>query len=362
MTAFGLFAPDVLCPICLDNITVPDELYEQVVEDLDTKWVPLDLTKNTNPVKEADQRSRAYFRCPNPSEDGTPEHYLPIAHRDYGKPIVIGLVGRGSSGKTHLLVAMVAHALRGDLGSLGLTFEPADRLQHAVFRDQIDRFTRGERLLETADLLHGFAEYVVVRTTAGAVHPLVFFDVAGEDFDKPGRDGRGARFLLGATALMFVDDPARAIPSLGPAPDSVPNRENPAFLGALERLRSRKDMRDIPVAVVLAKADELRYEHPVDHWLRRDGIGEPLSAKAFLDESRDVYAFLDRHGAQQMIAAYEQFDQGTLHFVSATGSAAGDNNRAYPRGVKPARVLQPLIALLAMAGVINHQEARKVGL
>jgi hypothetical protein len=60
-----------------------------------------------------------------------------------------------------------------------------------------------------------------------------------------------------------------------------------------------------------------------------------------------------------MTSLYARFDRCTLHFVSATGVAARDGT--YPGGTQPARVLQPLIALLAMAGVLTGSDADRVG-
>jgi GTPase SAR1 family protein len=351
----------VLCPVCLDYFDWrEDELFEYL--DGALRWEKVDLSTINNKVKRDDIRSRCYVRCPNPSSDGTAPHYLPVALKDYGRPIVIGMVGRGSAGKTHLLVAMIHEALRGDLGCYGITFEPADRVHHSAFQLEIEKFLAGSPLDTTDELLEEFADYLLVRTSSNRVRPLIFFDVAGEDFVRVGEGGRGARFMLGATALMFVDDPARAIPHLrtnGSSAGSGVVTENKTFSAALARLRVHAKLADLPVAVVLTKADELRYEYPVDHWLRRRDIGRPLSAGQFRDESRDVYGFLDRYGARPMLSAFETFPRGTLHFVSATGIRK-DLNR-YPRGVKPARVLQPLLALLLMLGVIDDPAAAEVG-
>jgi hypothetical protein len=359
-------ARQVLCPVCVDYIEWPDELYHYVLEDRKGHWERLDLSKHTNPVKQTYQRTKGYVRCPNPSQD-TPTHYLPVAHLDYGEPIVIGLVGRGDSGKTHLLVAMLSQMLRGDLSRYGLTFEIADRIQHRVFQLEMDRFNRGGVLQYTDEMLHSFASYLLVRQPGKATKPLIFFDVAGEDFKDIGdADSRSAQFVLGANALLFVDDPARGLP--GWRPDSKrPNdrfastQPNVAFEGAVNRLLRKPGMEKLPIAVVLTKSDELRYEHPVDHWLRRDEIDESLDAAVFRAESRDVYAVLERYQARPMLSVYNQFQRGTLHFVSATGSALGED-MGYPRGVRPTRVLRPLLALLAMTGVIDSPEARKVGL
>ncbi|MEV0678897.1 hypothetical protein AB0I60_20505 [Actinosynnema sp. NPDC050436] len=349
-----------LCPICLDYFPWrEDPLYERVVEASGARWEPVNLSGINNAVKRADRRARCYVKCTNPSRDGTPEHYLPVSHRGHGEPVVIGLVGRGKSGKTHLLVAMLLEALRGDLSAHGLSFEPADEFRHLLFKQSIDQFLRGKKLDSTKDRVHDFAAYFLVRTPDGRARPLIFFDVAGEDFMTPGLGGRNARFLLGATALMFVDDPEHTVPARRPDAIDGPAAQNDAFNTAVARLRSRGDIRKVPVAVVITKADELRYEHPVDRWFRRDDASEPLSAAGFRAESRDVFALLHHHGAQPVLEVFEQFDRGTLHVVSATGTPVDQG--VYPRGVRPVRVLRPLLALLAMTGVVEGPEASEVG-
>lgn len=347
----------VQCPICLESFKWgEDELYRRVVDDSGTRWARADLSGITNPVLRKDRRARCYVKCPNPRKENQ-EHYLPVSHRDHGDPVVVGLVGRQQAGKTHLLTTMIHEALRGDLRHHGLTFEPADELRHAGFQREIDQLMRGNRLNATKEFREDFATYLLVRTASGTTRPIVFFDVAGEDFIDSGPQSLGGQFVLGATALMFVDHPKSAIPALRGNRES--NR-NPAFSGALERMGRRDDMADLPVAVVLTKADELRYTHPVDHWIRREDLREPLDAASFRQESRDLYAFLDHHEGRPMLDVFERFRRSTLHVVSATGSEADENN-LFPRGVRPARVLRPLLALLSMCGLVDRTQAAEVG-
>lgn len=359
-------SPDVLCPVCLDHIEWPDQLYRRAVRDGNVVWEELDLSTQTNPTKRAYLRALAFVRCPHPSEDGTPEHYLPAVHNDYDKPIIIGLVGRAASGKTHLLVAMLAQLLRGGLSRHGLHFEIADKMQHKEFEDRIRSLHAGTQLQSTTELLQTFASYLLVRSRGREPKPLIFFDIAGEDFnDTELADTKTAGFLLGADALLFVDDPVLGLPAWRPHAKSVEQRaavqgNNNAFDGALTRLRKQQDMEALPIAVALTKADQLRYEYPVDHWLRRDDLSQPLDATPFREESRDVYAVLQRYQAQPMLNVYAQFTRRTMHFVSATGGAPDSTGR-FPRGLRSARVLQPLLALLAMTGFLDVPEADRIG-
>jgi hypothetical protein len=350
----------LLCPICLDYVDWQDAGFWRFVEK-EGRYEPLELVGINNPVKLADQRRDAYLRCPNPAGD-MPLHYLPAAYQDYGPPVVIGLVGEHNSGKTHLLTAMILEMFRGGLTPFGLSVEAIDRVQHKAFHEQhIQPFVRGMELAGTREGVHDAAESLLITTASGASHPVTFFDVAGEDFKAVGDGGRSARFLLGINALMFVEAPelALSVSAASTQRQQATGRGNEVFPAAFSRLRSIPHLRQVPAAIVLAKSDRLRYLPPVDGWIRNPGPDEPLDAGRMRAESKDVYAFLHQHEAQSTLRIFAEFDRCTLHFVSATGGES-DGER-YPRRVRPARVLQPLLALLAMAGVIEGTEARKVG-
>jgi hypothetical protein len=55
----------------------------------------------------------------------------------------------------------------------------------------------------------------------------------------------------------------------------------------------------------------------------------------------------------------------TLHVASPTGGAkeeGEEKSRKYPRGVTPLRVLRPLVAMLAMTGVLTGPQAEMIGI
>ena len=87
----------------------------------------------------------------------------------------------------------------------------------------------------------------------------------------------------------------------------------------------------VSAAIVLNNADMLRFEEPVDHWLRY-GDSAPnrgaLDSVEFLRESADVYAYLDAKNALAMAAPHEMCDKATLHFASPTGGAGTASPKA----------------------------------
>jgi hypothetical protein len=140
-----------------------------------------------------------------------------------------------------------------------------------------------------------------------------------------------------------------------------------------ERRENHEPERPVPVAIVINKCDEVRFEDPVLRWLRRP----PLSAfrtvrmpdrPLLWQESRDAYAFLFQRGMHAWLRPYAAFRQATLHFVSATGTQGvpgtdefGTEFVDFSRGVRPKRVLDPLVSILAMSGMFGPA-ARRIGI
>jgi hypothetical protein len=352
----------VTCPICLDRFPWDEsEVLEYSLKD--GKFNPARKPASGNPTKLADARQKWYVRCPNPSED-SPNHHLPATCADYPDPLVIALVGRPRSGKTHLVVAMIRELMNGMAAGCVQQVHPLDHFQHQSFhRNFLKPFERGNRLPPTPNDLGRYLTWLVVESGA-TKRPLVFFDVAGEDFLIG--DGRSTRFLQGAGAVLVVEDSPHVFANSAEESDPSDGRvsgglgasaTNETVQVALSRLP--EGGKHLPAAVTLTKSDRLRYQRPVDRWMRHDPGGR-LSAKDLLAETRDVYALLHSVGATSMTKLYSDFERCTYHFVSATGGAvAGDGK--FAAGIRPQRVLSPLLALLAMSGVITGPDAKMVG-
>ena len=344
----------VRCPICIDTFPWPDaERYEYSGGD----YRPVTIPAGADPLKRADLLRFTYVRCPNPSED-MHEHYLPAGLGSFGPGLVVGLVGASATGKSHLLAAIVHEVLRGGLQPHGLSVTPVDPEQHAQYLGRVKGlFVRdGRPLPMTTAGEPGYAASMLVTSAVGT-RPVTFFDVAGGDLEGTGKT---ARFLAGVGALLFVVDPGPALGQNGPGPKTLRNQTaDSAFTAVFSRLRhDYARYLEIPTAVAVTKSDRLRFQPPVDRWLHRESL-VPLDPDHVRQESRDVYAFLHRHGAYSWLAPFQQARRCTLHFVSATGGELVDGR--YPRGASPRRVLEPLLALLAMNGMLGSSEADHVG-
>jgi hypothetical protein len=361
-TPDGQLAPRrVRCPICADDFHWPNDSTISLYDEENGRYQLVDIS-GLNPVKQADLTRRGYRQCPNPSGDTAP-HYLPATYANYRDPLVIGLVGAPDSGKTHLLTAMIRQAYRGGLGAYGIRTSALDFLRHAAFHEQfIVPFEKGDALPGTGTGIADAADILLLRGPGGE-RPVTFFDVAGEDLESTAVLKRPARFLIGANALIFVYASEDPLETKKPAAAS----ENRSFDLAVERLQGLPGGTDgRPAVIVVMKSDRLRYVPPADRWLRRDD--RTVSAARIRAESRDVYTYLHHVEAGASLRPFEAFTRCTLHFVSASGGDAipvnpgGEISKNYfPRGVRPTRVLEPLVSILAMTGMITGPEAEKVG-
>src|ERR1019366_6683299 len=104
--------------------------------------------------------------------------------------------------------------------------------------------------------------------------------------------------------------------------------------------------------------DKLRFEPIVGRWLTQPSGSGRIDPARVRAESRDIFAFLYERNAMWSLVPFDTFRRCTLHAVSATGSNAPESEQpgnttgpppAYTRPLRSRRVLEPLVAILAMA-------------
>ena len=89
---------------------------------------------------------------------------------------------------------------------------------------------------------------------------------------------------------------------------------------------------------------------------------EALAPLEFLRESADVYAYLGRERwARDDRTPTRCATRPPCTSPRPTGGADTGEGGVYPRGVTPRRVLRPLVAMLAMTGVLTGPEGRESG-
>ncbi|MFI9051641.1 hypothetical protein [Streptomyces sp. NPDC053427] len=352
--AAGRSNGEVLCPYCLETIQL--DLTALFVTDSKMQYQPLDVSGIRNPLRREDIMRSAVQKCTADPE--FPEHFIPVPYLTHGRPLTVVMVGQSSTGKSHLLTQMIAEITDGGLEPFGLKWQSVNPEQHARFvRERVQPLRNGKVLDHTGALgLDGFARFVeslLITDAKGQVRPVAFFDLGGEDLV---RTDAALRFLLGVDAMLFVVDPALALPlpQLDHARERwglAVNRDGDlAFGTVLDRLPKNGPYLDVAAAMVLAKADLLRFQPPVDRWLDQPSPTslDPALVRA---ESRDVYGLLRRHSGQAWLRPFDAIRRCTLHIASATGGQ--EDQGRYPAGARPRRVLEPLLSLLAMHGLID---------
>ena len=345
----------VICPICLHEIYDWDALqywrWDAALEAYAELPVPPGLNRH--------QRDRlvrgAYVRCPAPHADVQTEHYLPVNYGRFGPPVLLGFIGLTKSGKSHLLASMVGEIQGGALlQDYGIVSRPVDPAMHQRFLDGwVNPLFSHDRVLPgTQEGIVTFADAFLMSYENGPERLVALFDVAGGDL---ARVDETKQFLEIANGLFFVIDPEYLSARRQRLGDET-------FSNVLNVVKGKDRAGQVSAAIVFNKADRVRFDEPVSRWLRSDS--KVLDPVEFLLESRDVYAYLDVQGALALASPYWLCDKVTLHVASPTGGAGDSEGEGgiYPRGVTPRRVLRPLVAMLAMTGVLPGAEAGRVGI
>lgn len=326
----------------------------------------VDLSTIHDALRREEAMHNAFVRCPGPpAQEKFPEHYLPLRYVNYGDPLVIGLVGGLSSGKTTYLAMLVDQIDRGGLARYGIEATPLHQPKHDEYCATLSvLLAEGAPVPATpaADQHVQFAVGYLMTNRSGHARPVAFFDVGGESLAN--MVAGSTRFVRTVGALIFVVDPEQIEARRGSL-GQPSSQGDPAFSSVINRLAPSgpggRRLSAVPAAEVLVKSDVLRYEPLIGGWLRADDARTPLDAVAIEHESRDVYAYLAHHGAGRWVQPFRQYSRCTLHVVSATSGGINRERNAYARSLRPRRVLAPLAAILAMTGVLEDPQAHRIG-
>jgi hypothetical protein len=330
---------------------------------------PLAHRAENRRVSQALARSRlgATWRCP--AGHVQPEDFQVV------KPIVIGLIGPTATTKSSYLGSLLYSLTNlAALSELGLRFaivdEPSRRRWEQFYESQLRlRRAPGTTLRPGQDEQ---TPPLVVRMTVSlpagrdARFDLVFFDSAGE-VQQTGRDvALHSPFVqLMDAALLFYTPKALQFPrevyrlpgedysQTAPGPSRVVGTfttllsqlsQHPSYVG-------RHPTRDLPVAAVLSKADELVELLPVEFGLTEfpslaldaGYLDDPLGRQAA--QGRLPYEITQRYGGAGILQAIEQLSRlRSYHAVSAMGSEPDE--QGVFADYRPLNVAEPLLAVL----------------
>jgi hypothetical protein len=343
-------ASAVMCPMCLTEIQDWDALgYWRYSSEGD--YEEIRVPPGVNPTQRARILHGAYVRCPAPQDDTTAVHHLPERYGRFGEPVLLGFVGLTQSGKSHLLASMIGGI--GKLSDYRIDVRPLDPAMHHRFLENSVKplITRNEVLPGTPDdATTAIADAFIVRHGNGLERVVALFDVSGGVLAQTDKT---MEFLWIADGLFFVIDPEHIKAS---------KAGDDTFSNVLNVVRDRAKPEPVSAAIVLNKADKVRFEEPVARWLR-SGSGT-MDPTEFLRESADVFSYLEENEAAVLTEPYQVCAKATFHVASPTGGAkeGEEKDSKYPRGVTPLRVLRPLVAMLAMTGVLAGPQAEMIGI
>jgi len=325
--------------------------------------------------------------CPR-CGDETDYRVCPVCHSElplgFGRVSsrLIAMIGARESGKTVFMTVFIHE----------LTHRVGDRFGASVVGS--DDHTRSrfsaayEKVLYEAGALAPFTRSAG-QQEAGRVEPLVFrlsterrgllgrpgtartllsfFDTAGEDLASQGGVEMHARYLASADGIVLVVDPlqmpgARLLAAEGALlPVMLTTSDTP--LNVLSRVTDllRHDRRyrpsaliGKPVAVAFSKLDALWHRFDPASPLRRQAAHGPrFDVADSLMVHEEVKALLhDWEGGQIDSLLRHNYSRYRYFGFSALGETPTSENRVSPRGIRPYRVQDPFLWLLAEFGTI----------
>ncbi len=194
----------------------------------------------------------------------------------------------------------------------------------------------------------------------------MIYDAAGEDF-QPRRLTKYARFVLNASAFIFVADPFTMPPITNELSPTLQARWQKVLIlaqtrRAVERLnhaielvrrfRGKPDsssLPDLPIAVMLSKSDLLEHVKlpsgsGIYTFMQNAAYGDYLDLADINQVHGEVKAVLAHYGQQNLLAATGRFHQVKFFATSATGIIPDDDG-TFPL-VVPRRCLDPFLWIL----------------
>jgi hypothetical protein len=343
-------------------------------------------------------------QCPRCGDVST-TRICPVCHSQlpvhFGKvrSRLIALAGAPESGKTVFLTVLV-HELMHRVGEqFNAAISGADDNTLLRFAAEYEQpLYRDSRLLASTRTAGGGnrAPIVFRLTTAGGglfrpngrlgrlgragrfgagdpQHTLLsFFDTAGEDLRSRQSMEQNVRYLAAADGIVLLLDPlqmrgARGLADPGtrlPKP-SLPEDEPAAVLEKVTDLVLAKEGRipgeliGKPLAITFSKMDTL-----LGSLKETSPLLRPPSQEPYFDD-RDSLAVHTE--IQRLLARWEgsRIDQiAQLHYrcyryfgVTALGETPTEDNRVSPRGIRPYRVADPFLWILAQLGAIPMKRA-----
>jgi len=301
--------------------------------------------------------------------------YLLPANIENVPSITLAVVGDTFSGKSHYIAALI-HQIKADwMGNAGgfarftcLTPEVED----LYTRDYFEPLFINKQILQlTPQATKMTADPLIYKlvVSPSPKHPpttvnLIIYDASGEDFVRQDRLVQVARFVLNTSAFIFVADPFTMHSIFELLSPSLQIRLQSQFdlaqkrraadtfnaiIDVFERFRKHSDgsrLSGIPVAIMLSKADLLKYLHAQDSYtfMTNPQYSSDLDLQDINTVDREVRDLLRIYQQGDLLAATNRFKQVKFFATSATGDPPDGNG--YFTKVEPCRCLDPMLWIL----------------
>jgi GTPase SAR1 family protein len=292
---------------------------------------------------------------------------------------LIALVGAKESGKTVFMTVLVHELMHRTGDRLNAAISGADdNTRHAFAEKYENPLYRQSRLLQsTTTSVRDRAPLVFRFTTEGRGplrsgtprHTLLsFFDTAGEDLRSQRSVEENVRYLAAADGVVLLLDPlqmrgARDLAAPGarlPKPgiagdDPATVLENITDLILAKGGKRPTDRIAKPLAVVFTKMDTLTHDLKETSPLRRPAPETPyFDERDGLEVHTEIQRLLSRWEGSRIDKIVRMHYRRYRYFgVSALGETPTADNRVSPRGIRPYRVTDPFMWILAEFGAIR---------
>ena len=340
--------------------------------------------------------------CPRCGDVST-TRICPVCHSElpvhFGKvrSRLIALVGAKEAGKTVFLTVLVHEMMHRVGQQFDAAISGADDNTRNRFAEEYEQpLYRESRLLASTTAARNRAPIVFRFSTAGngpfspngrlgrlarsgrfglgePQHTLLsFFDTAGEDLRSRQSVEHNVRYLAAADGIVLLLDPLQmrgarglaAPSSLLPTPGLTQDEPTAVLENITDLIMAKQENRPgdrlrKPLAITFSKMDTL-----LDSLKENSPLLRPPSQAPYFDD-RDSLAVHTE--IQRLLGRWEgsRIDQiAQLHYrryryfgVSALGETPTQDNRVSPRGIRPYRVADPFLWILAELGAIPVKRA-----
>ncbi len=367
-----------LCPLCLEEFN----LWECRIVPKDSgqvlKPAPVSrLAKLLRQVVHSETlvgkqfvRKLASWECPHCRD------LLPY-NIDRADSKIITVVGDTGSGKSHFLAVLIRDLEDGLL-------LPQDRyarftcltsdLEQKYIKEYLNPLRNRQPLSPTPPATEDepykpLIYEMVVRESP--LHPtrvwnLVFYDAAGEDYAIPERMVQFCRYVLEASAIIFLADPMSMPMIYDRLPSHLQNqpftgRRASAVFNSVIRLFEQSRMGpgsrllSVPIAITISKSDLLKYLTGINqsytfssHPKRGYGNGIDLEDVEIIDA--EVRGLLDEYGGRPLLSATQGMN---VKFFAASATGHAPKSDGTYAAVDPRRCLDPVLWVLYKLGIID---------